>query len=146
MTRALLVACAMLAAACSSSPAGVVDGIRYETSLEGDYRLIEREGGREHVWVPDDLTRPMLSLRVSGLPTAVGEAPRCTPDDAYGWGTGLNVGPDDDIRHGSSVMVGLCSAARPDVGLMCSVYRASGYLEEADHAPFAAICRGITVR
>ena len=29
----------------------------------------------------------MLSLRVSGLPTAVGERPRCVPDDGIGWGT-----------------------------------------------------------
>lgn len=130
------------------SPKGTLHAIEYETSLEGRYELVVREGGREHVWFPSDPhERFALSLRVQNPSAPVGEEPRCEDYGSVTWGHGFVPTPDGGLRNGTSVGTSLCAPSRPQKLVSCSVFWTHGEIaRHEEKEPFVELCRGVILR
>jgi hypothetical protein len=140
---------------CKAAGSGTIRGVRYRIALPGSYSLVERDD-REHVWVPSDDDRPIVSIHLSPRAQVVGQGPQ-----ACGGGDG-SVGTSEGglifVRQGNSVdlkMTGAPDGAAVHVsrcvppgeeGLSCMANYTDGKLPPDRKNAAAVICESLTLR
>jgi hypothetical protein len=156
-TRAVLLAAlgVLALAGCKAAGSDAIRGVRYRIALPGSYSLVERND-REHVWVPSDDGRPIISIHLSPRAQIVGQGPQpCGRDEGT---PGTSEGGFIFVRRGSSVelkMTGAPDGAAVHVsrcvppgeeGLSCMANYTDGELPPERKDAAIAICGSLALR